>query len=315
MIGAPNRISWILTSLATGRGAGSYVINTLSSKEATSESVGAELPEACVESAVSDEIEAKLRERFDFTYPYAYLHSVPAKLSVSRLYPGVLDDEETLNTDELLKRADASASRIPSFMADKHDESISGANLAAERGTATHLFLQFCDFSRLDGTQAAIDEEASRLLALGFISEREAELLRRDELVAFSRSDLFGEVRQATGIHREQRFNVMLPAAQFASDIELSSKLKDERVLVQGVMDLFYTDSAGKLVLCDYKTDRLSDKEKRTPALAAAKLISAHREQLEYYCSALELITGKRPDRVLIYSLCLGDTVEVPFDT
>lgn len=315
VIGAPNRISWILTSLATGRGAGSYVINTLSSKEATSESVGVELPEACVESAVSDEIEAKLRERFDFTYPYAYLHSVPAKLSVSRLYPGVLDDEETLNTDELLKRADASASRIPSFMADKHDESISGANLAAERGTATHLFLQFCDFSRLDGTQAAIDEEASRLLALGFISEREAELLRRDELVAFSRSDLFGEVRQATGIHREQRFNVMLPAAQFASDIELSSKLKDERVLVQGVMDLFYTDSAGKLVLCDYKTDRLSDKEKRNPELAAAKLISAHREQLAYYCSALELITGKRPDRVLIYSLCLGDTVEVPFDT
>ena len=191
-------------------------------------------------------------------------------------------------------------------------EVLTGAKLAAARGTATHLFLQFCDFSRLDGTKEAVDGEAARLVSQGFISSDNAELLRRDELVHFSRSRLLFEIKNAGDVRREQRFNVMLPAAQFATAPELAASLEGEKVLVQGVIDLFFTDAGGKLVLCDYKTDRLSPAEMRDPSLAAKKLIAAHSEQLGYYSAALRLMTGRAPDRITVYSLCLGDTVDIP---
>ena len=83
------------------------------------------------------------------------------------------------------------------------------------------------------------------------------------------------------------------------------------RLLVQGVIDLFYTNANGELILCDYKTDRLTKEELRDPAAAAQMLSARHGRQLSYYAMALEEICGKRPDRILIYSLPLGGTVDV----
>lgn len=135
--------------------------------------------------------------------------------------------------------------------------------------------------------------------------------MRRDELLAFSNSRLFGEIKKARRIYREQRFNIYLPADKFTTDETIARELCGERILVQGVIDLFFTDADDRLVLCDYKTDRLSYRELSSHALAARKLRAAHAEQLSYYAAALEAIAGHHPDRVLIYSLALGDTVEV----
>ena len=88
---------------------------------------------------------------------------------------------------------------------------------------------------------------------------------------------------------------------------------RTEKLLVQGVIDLFYLDSDGRLVLCDYKTDRLSAAERRDPALAARRLTALHSAQLGYYAEAISQIMGRRPDKVIIYSLCLGDSIEVRF--
>ena len=63
-------------------------------------------------------------------------------------------------------------------------------------------------------------------------------------------------------------------------------------------------------MLCDYKTDRLSPRELKSPALAAAKLTARHGEQLRYYAKALQEICGKAPDKILIYSLPLGEAIE-----
>ena len=175
------------------------------------------------------------------------------------------------------------------------------------------MFLQFCDFSRLDGSAEAIDREAARMQSIGYISASDAELLRRDELLTFSKSGLFADLMHAAEVHRETRFNIMLPAAQFATDARLVHDLGDEKLLVQGVIDLFYLDSDGRLVLCDYKTDRLSAAERRDPALAARRLTALHSAQLGYYAEAISQIMGRRPDRVIIYSLCLGDSIEVRF--
>lgn len=288
----------------------------------------------------------QLRRRIEYRYPHAHISALPAKLSVSRLSPSALDDDmqalptlsdttsfglqapltaNKVDTDTdahayteahgngMVEATEPRRTRVPSFMMKDGDkDEADEARTAAQKGTATHLFLQFCNFTALDGTAAAIDREAERMQALGFISSRDAELLRRDELRTFSNSRLFEEIKKAPKLYREQRFNIYLPAERFTTDEAIARELVGERILVQGVIDLFFTDTRNRLVLCDYKTDRLSRREIADPTLAARRLCATHSEQLAYYAAALEAIAGHRPDRVLIYSLALGDSIEVP---
>ena len=180
---------------------------------------------------------------------------------------------------------------------------------AAERGTATHTFLQFCDFDRAE--RLGVQSELDRLVWDGFISERMASAVNVNQTEAFLRSELFKNIKNANRVWREQRFNILLPAAAFTEDEEYKASLKDEMLLVQGVMDIFFESNDGSLVLCDYKTDFLTKEEISDPLLSKEKLNRAHAKQLSYYAEALRSMFGKYPDKVLIYSLPLGDTVEV----
>jgi ATP-dependent helicase/nuclease subunit A len=156
-----------------------------------------------------------------------------------------------------------------------------------------------------------VTEELTRLTEEKFLSRETAEAVRIDELERFFKSRFYQNLASATDVHRETRFNIFLPAEKFTESEDFAKELEGEKLLVQGVIDLFYTDADGKLVLCDYKTDRLSPAELRNPLWAAQKLSARHGEQLAYYAKALEEICGRAPDRILIYSLPLGEAVEV----
>ena len=97
-----------------------------------------------------------------------------------------------------------------------------------------------------------------------------------------------------------------------AKTIEKKAELlKDETIAVQGVIDIFFEDENGKIVLCDYKTDYLTKEELESPALAAKALNKSHARQLSYYAKAITEILGRKPDEVLIYSLPLQNHVSV----
>ena len=93
--------------------------------------------------------------------------------------------------------------------------------------------------------------------------------------------------------------------------IEKKTVLENEKILVQGVIDCILEDSDGNLHLVDYKTDRLSSDELRDKSLAQKTLSEKHGLQLSYYALAIEKIFGKPPVSVRVYSLPLGDTVDV----
>ena len=263
--------------------------------------------------AVSPELYSVLKERFAYKYKDKYLTALPEKMSVSTMSPTVLDGSEaediSLDIDggEVidLEELDTEEERrhLPAFATGGDEDE------SAKRGIATHLFMQFCDLEYLRDKGASA--ELDRLKSRGFISPEDAERVRLREIELFRRSRLLQDMLSAKRIHRELRFNVYLPAVEFTADEEKRAAYRDRDILVQGVIDCIIECESGEIILCDYKTDRLTAEERSDPSLAARKLRDKHSMQLGLYSLAVEKIFGKTPERIEIYSLPLGDTISI----
>lgn len=228
-----------------------------------------------------------IRERLSFVYPDEARTVLPAKTAVSDLVRGEQEAQAGGNGSAEYAR--------PRFLMGTD----AAAATAAQRGTATHEFMQFCDYGRLE--KNGIDAEIAYLLEKCFLTAETAERIDRAALKRFTESALFARLRCAKEIRREVRFNLRVPANR------LTGADTDASVLVQGIMDCFFTDGSGKLILLDYKTDHFSGELLRSdPAAAEAILRERHGLQLSYYRAACEKLLCRHVDEVRIYSFALG---------
>lgn len=252
-------------------------------------------------SKSAEELAKILTERFAYKYDAEALTKLPKKMSVSALFPAVLDgtDAEAQNTYETA----AEKCTVPEFISGKR------ATESKRRGIATHLFMQFFDVDELERLGAS--GELERLKQAQFLSDAEAERVRIDEIEAFSRSDLLKKMKSAKRLYREFRFNSALPAETFSENDSLRSQISGKKILVQGVIDCIIENPDGSLEIVDYKTDRLTKNELESTALAEERLRRAHSSQLGYYALAVKEIFGKSPARLSVYSLHLGACVDV----
>ena len=305
ILDSSNYISWILTSTYPQDGSEDcYSLTVLNRDEIPPLPDIPPISEMTDVLPESDEgLADRIRKNLEYVYPHLHISNLPAKLSVSALSPSVLD-----RTEDVTEEADSSLDvklpsvSVPSFMAE-HKAT------GAEKGIATHTFLQFCDLRNTE--KSGVREELSRLVALGFMDRSMAELVNVKQIEAFFKSELYSEISKAKKVYREQRFNILLPASDFTEDEEYASLIENEKLLVQGVIDIFFESDDGTLTLCDYKTDYLSPEELKDASLAKKKLTDAHSRQLSYYAAALGEIVGKLPDRVIIYSLPFGGHFEI----
>ncbi len=265
---------------------------------------GADVPQSSISEIDSKEVEAIceiLEPSLNYKYPFSSASNIPAKVSVSKLYPELLNEIEDYS--DIIKKAESLESKKPKFL--------DGKATAAEEGTATHLFLQFCDFANLSTHESSIREEIARLVEKKYIPQQTTDLIRIDEISKFISSDFYCRILNAKKLYREFRFNVFLPAVDFTNNAEIKQAYADEKILVQGVIDLCFIDENDKLVLCDYKTDRIPREIRSDRESTTAYLKERHAQQLLYYSKAIEKIMGKSPDGVYIYSLSFGDALEI----
>ena len=103
------------------------------------------------------------------------------------------------------------------------------------------------------------------------------------------------------------RGTIMLGGDDFSMKWTLEGE--ELTVTVQGVFDCVFEDGDGRLVLLDYKTDYMTAEELQSPELGRDKLRRRHSLQLSYYAKAVELLFGRAPDEVYVYSLPLGEGV------
>ena len=288
-----NYLDWILLALA-GKEYDFAEVNFITPENIK---ITLETPDSTIETdaniveAFDNDLYEKLTSSFAFNYQYEELSNIPSKLSVSRLYPDMLDENDTSYELFLNERPAA----VPEFFS-----SSATVTNAAERGTATHLFLQFCNFEY--AATHSIAEELERLCTLKYLPEKVKDLIYIDELERFIKSDLLYEILSAKRIIREQRFNISMSPQSFTKNQSLIEKMQGEALAVQGVIDLIIITNDGKIKLYDYKTDRLTKAELVSYDLAKEKLERAHAQQLAYYAKACEEMFGKKCDSVQIYS-------------
>ncbi len=253
----------------------------------------------------SYEIDTELRDHlikeYAFEYPYLHFRRIPAKLSVSRLSPDALDEND--NSVDIFTTSKATA--IPDFFLPQKAKQAS----AAERGTATHLFLQFCNFEY--AKRHGVKEEIARLIDKGFIPSQSDQLIYAEELETFLQSELVLRIQNAKQIVREQRFNVFLSPENFSLDETFRRQVQNEKLAVQGVIDLVLIDPNGRLMIYDYKTDRLSREELQNPSLAKKKMNQIHGQQLSYYAHAAELLFDRPCEGLFVYSTHAGHLIEI----
>ncbi len=238
--------------------------------------------------------------------PSELLHKLPSKAAASKLHPTLLDtftdedEEKSLQT-----QLDFMCAAPPSFDTLLREKEPTATDI----GTATHTFLEFCDFRSL--LTQGVEEESLRLQQEGYLSQNESALLNQRQLEQFRNSDLMQLILQAKNVRREQRFNLLIPMTDLTQRPELAVQLKKHSLFVQGSIDLLLETESNGLILVDYKTDAVRPEEIHSPDLLKEKWKQVHGNQLSYYAKAVQQLFGKEPDEIRIYSLPLGRTVKI----
>ena len=215
-------------------------------------------------------------ERLDYSDPRSVLSSVPAKRAASD------GSERGINREYF-------ASSRPAFMS-------SGGLTPAQRGTATHKFMQFSDYA---AARADIESELARLVDGGFLSEDEGKAVNIGAAKRFFMSPLAERIFASDNVMREKKFAALFPAKFFYP--ELTGEAAEEKIVVQGIADCVFVED-GKLVIVDYKTDTGVDTE---------ALLDRYSAQLEIYREALSQALGMPVKETLLYSFFMNSTVKV----
>ena len=242
----------------------------------------------------------KILEYLNWKYPHEEIEGVPTKTSVTKIKEMVNAEqveEQTKNVKfavEETKEAKVITQK-PKFVNNNENAKISNA----QKGTLMHLCVQKMN-EKEEYTAEKIQELIDELKQREIISETEAESINISKLQGYTKSDLWQELKNAKEIHKEKAFYINVKASRMYE----ISKENDENILVQGIIDLYYIDKDGKLVLVDYKTDYVEAEKEN-------ELVEKYKEQLYLYKDALEKALNRKVDRMWIYSLYLNESIVI----
>ncbi|WP_343210460.1 helicase-exonuclease AddAB subunit AddA [Anaerolentibacter hominis] len=223
---------------------------------------------------------------FSWQYRFEREAKLPVKLSVSELKKaGMFTDEE----ESLILFPPKKENQM-----DRNPQEPGGAAL----GTVYHKIMECLDFERTD-TADQIRGQIEELVKAGKLNPEDLADVKIDRLEHFFGTSLGKRMRFAAspeigGLYREQPFVIGIPAEAVYPEVEST-----EEILIQGIIDAFFREE-DELVLVDYKTDRVYERE---------SLVKRYHIQLDYYAQAISRLTGKKVKEKWIYSFTLGEEI------
>ena len=209
------------------------------------------------------------------------LEKIPAKLSVTELKRRAEEEDSPQLADFAQKKF---IYRRPNFMQKKE---ISGA----EFGSLMHKIMQSLNLSG-DLSAKGIAAQIAELAKREIISSEHVKLIKPEKISKFFSSELGQRLVKAQEFYREMPFSRLIDAQKIFH--------VDEKIFIQGIIDLLFKDAAGKWILLDYKTDRDS------PDIA-----ERYRVQIELYAAAVEALLKIKIAEKYLYLLNGGRFVKM----
>ena len=255
---------------------------------------------------VDENLMTELSYRFAYEYPHGNLKELYTKTTVSELKMAGMQEED--EPAARLFEEKPPVPYLPKFL--KGDERVSGS----ARGSAFHKVMELFEFQKLtievnenrEAAEALLREQMEQMCREGRLSREYYEAVSVPKIVGFltcRTARRMAEAARAGKLHKEQPFVMGLPANRLGEKFP-----PEETVLIQGIIDVFFEEEDGFVVL-DYKTDAVS---------APVELVKRYRTQLIYYSEALEQLAGypsekgaKPVKEQILYSFRLGREIKL----
>lgn len=218
-----------------------------------------------------------LEKNLSFVYKNADIMKLPQKVSASQ----IAHDENNDFFSKVLAK--------PAFLNSETSTSV-------ERGTAHHVFLQHCDFKT---AKIDIDGEITRQLNIGAINKTQAELIDRAKITSLINSELVDRILNSSLVLREERFTAKIKPSMLYD--EYKDIKTDTSVIIQGAVDLVFEED-NKLVIVDYKTDRVRDMD---------KLKELYKKQLDLYKESITQSMEMEVKECIICSVHLNNYISI----
>ena len=242
----------------------------------------------------------QLAERFDSRYVFENLATLYTKTTVSELKIAAMADKDEAAFHAFEEKE--VIPYVPGFRREK--EAVS----ATVRGNAYHKVMELMDFEEIykgaspeQNQTDLLERNLTRFLeaqvANGFLTVEYREAVSERKLLHFLQDPIalrMSGAAQAGRLYKEQPFVFGIEAGRLDKAFP-----EEEKVLIQGIIDVFFVEEDG-IVLLDYKTDRVESGE---------ELWNRYETQLDYYEEALCKLMDMPVKEKVLYSFGLEKCV------
>lgn len=167
----------------------------------------------------------------------------------------------------------------------------------ADLGTIYHKVMEHIDYYA--SSIEDVEKEFDRFVSEDIMPREDLDKVDKNAILNCLNSSVMQIARKYESklrCHREQKFMMYKPAKDLSSDAEFDT---DDRVLVQGVVDLFIDGDDGEKIIVDFKHSNLTDPKQR----------QKYKRQLNLYKMAIEGKHGIKVDKTILYSFITCDEI------
>lgn len=240
------------------------------------------------------------KKLYDFEYPFKDASQTTAYQAVSEIKKAFNDplDSELENS-----RLIASTNRYLQPIDTKPNFLFETNFTGAEIGTATHLVLQYYDYTG-QGDDNELDQELEELVSNKKLNPEIVSNIKKDQIEWFVHSGFAKKFWQKPeNLKREVDFSSLVSANKLFANFSD----KNAKILVHGTIDGYFIDDDG-IVLFDYKTDHVDQSQLD---LSIAKIKQKYTGQLRLYEQALNSFSAKNVKGKYLILLDAKRVVEV----
>ena len=224
----------------------------------------------------------QLRHMLAFRYAHTAATAAPSKMTATQRKGRFKDEEVAEHTSS---KPVSLQWRRPGF----------APKQGKEYGNATHAVMQYINYSACSD-EASVSREIQRLSEQKFISEKHARMVDSGKIAAFFATPLGKKLRSGEVI-REFKFSILEDGSAY------EPTLKDEKVLLQGVVDCALIEDEG-ITIVDFKTDYVTEQ-------TVSGRAEYYRPQVEAYADALRRIYQKPVKKTFLYFFHIGAFIEI----